>query len=535
MVSCPTGALTFTRPVHDPRPENTVDADTVWADPLFKGIPKNVLSRNEGAVIAREYEKGQELCKQGEFGSNAFIIREGEVEILQTFSSQETGLFGPLLRRLGLGKDQTAFLGTRSRNDYIVGEMSVLNGEPRSATIVASTGGCQVWEVRGNLVRLLMRNQVSRSFLANLYAVRAMQTLGQEARGIRTIRGCQRHRWIFGALDADQRRTCIDFLKDKMTVVQAAAGQVVLQQGDLAYDVKKQSVTDGFYILRAGFLRVSQDLGGRHELFDHLTPGGHIGEIGLLSALVDDFYKLLPASGPRGQRTSTCTALDRVELVRIPGSVVEEMIKQHPDLRDAFVRAAESRIDRNKKFHEGLKRRREQSKAGPRQDYLSQGLYQGQSLLMIDLDRCTRCDECTRACVESHSDGLAEGVTRLRRHGPLLGNLLVVTSCRSCHQAHCLDECPVDAIHRRGQSPEIVIENHCIGCGLCAINCPYDNIVMHDSLAQQRRIATTCDQCGGVDGPGPRCVSACPHEAAFRCSGEELLARTGLGFDRGDR
>ena len=41
--------------------------------------------------------------------------------------------------------------------------------------------------------------------------------------------------------------------------------------------------------------------------------------------------------------------------------------------------------------------------------------------------------------------------------------------------------CPVDAIHR-GRHQQIVIEDHCIGCGLCAQNCPYGNISMEPDL-----------------------------------------------------
>jgi Fe-S-cluster-containing hydrogenase component 2 len=39
--------------------------------------------------------------------------------------------------------------------------------------------------------------------------------------------------------------------------------------------------------------------------------------------------------------------------------------------------------------------------------------------------------------------------------------------------------CPVNSIHR-GPSQEIVIEDWCIGCGLCGESCPYGAIQMHD-------------------------------------------------------
>ncbi len=179
-------------------------------------------------------------------------------------------------------------------------------------------------------------------------------------------------------------------------------------------------------------------------------------------------------------------------------------------------------------------------------EYVKQGLYQGQSLLVLDLDRCTRCDECTKACVQQHgteSHGIP--ITRMLRDGLRFGdNHLVATSCRSCKDAYCMVGCPVDSIHR-GKHQQIVIEDHCIGCGLCATNCPYGNIWMEPNelgaidplpAGEVQRIArpkaATCDQCdadGERDAPLPRCVHACPHDAAHRMSGEELLEKV-AGF-----
>jgi Fe-S-cluster-containing hydrogenase component 2 len=97
--------------------------------------------------------------------------------------------------------------------------------------------------------------------------------------------------------------------------------------------------------------------------------------------------------------------------------------------------------------------------------------------------------------------------------------------------------CPVGSIRRRN-SREIIIEDWCIGCGLCANNCPYGNINMHpfptgkyeENPETKRQIpivqqkATTCDLCSELDGQ-PSCVYACPHDAAHRMTGAELLHR----------
>jgi Fe-S-cluster-containing hydrogenase component 2 len=98
--------------------------------------------------------------------------------------------------------------------------------------------------------------------------------------------------------------------------------------------------------------------------------------------------------------------------------------------------------------------------------------------------------------------------------------------------------CPVDAIHR-GKHLQIVIEDHCIGCGLCATNCPYGSISIQPNqnqleglLAQPK--AVNCDLCDSKDQrstPNPSCVSSCPHDAAFRLTGAQLLERVLLTED----
>ena len=79
-----------------------------------------------------------------------------------------------------------------------------------------------------------------------------------------------------------------------------------------------------------------------------------------------------------------------------------------------------------------------------------------------------------------------DGITRLIRDGLRIDKWLVASSCRSCSDPYCLVGCPVDAIHRDGQGKQIQIESHCIGCGICANNCPYGNINMHPRLQRGR-------------------------------------------------
>jgi Fe-S-cluster-containing hydrogenase component 2 len=164
----------------------------------------------------------------------------------------------------------------------------------------------------------------------------------------------------------------------------------------------------------------------------------------------------------------------------------------------------------------------------PLDSFLAQGLMEAQSLLVLDLERCTRCDACVRACADAH-----DGVTRLIREGLRFDKYLVATSCRQCRDPLCMVGCPVGSIRRRN-SLEVVIENWCIGCGLCAKNCPYGNINMHPftmlqddpmspgwQMAVVKQKATSCDLC--TEHAEPSCVYACPHDAAHRVEPNEFF------------
>jgi Fe-S-cluster-containing hydrogenase component 2 len=225
--------------------------------------------------------------------------------------------------------------------------------------------------------------------------------------------------------------------------------------------------------------------------------------------------------------------MDHVEVVKIGADDFGAMVSEFPEVR--------SRLEDLAAARRGANLAQQQALSGSRLDeYLEQGLMQAQNLLVLDLDRCTRCDDCVRACADTH-----DGVTRLIRDGLRFDHFLVATSCRQCRDPLCMVGCPVGSI-RRKESLEIVIEDWCIGCGLCAKQCPYGNINMHpfpatelpeephaamskEAAAPQKAVigkprekAITCDLCSHLKEPS--CVTACPHDAAFRVEPREFFA-----------
>ena len=147
----------------------------------------------------------------------------------------------------------------------------------------------------------------------------------------------------------------------------------------------------------------------------------------------------------------------------------------------------------------------------------------GTAAMMINLDRCTRCDDCVRACAATHDNN-----PRFIRHGKQFGKYMVANACMHCADPVCMIGCPTGAIHRDSLQGQVVINDAtCIGCATCATSCPYNNIRMVDIRDKQGNFildqqtnapimkATKCDLCVDQLG-GPACQRACPHDALVR-------------------
>ncbi|TVP98954.1 MAG: 4Fe-4S dicluster domain-containing protein [Planctomycetaceae bacterium] len=538
VISCPTGALEF-QPAYLAANRGTdgpeVDVRELLAIPLFSGLPPKFIQFNQSAFQLRKVAAGEVLCREGEQGSTAFVIVDGRFEVSlksrgRAESRRRSG-FWRFWERRGQQEDGNATARIQDLNgtklgenvrieitpaDVILGEMTCLNNYPRSATVVAVEPSTVV-EIRRNVLYMIRRNEVSREFLDRVYRDRSLQ--GQLA-----------SLPIFEGLNDDQRQQAAEYLRERVGLISVEPGQTIFRQDEPA---------DAVYINRLGFVKTTQRFGVSERVLGYVSPGNYFGEVGLLTKSLGVDGVLGTAAGavksklPAGRHNATYSALDHVELIRIRGKDFEELMRRFPQLLAPMVLAAGAILRREHAV-------RKQIDVVGADDFLDQGLFLSQSLLVLDLERCTRCDECTKACADTHG-----GVTRLVREGLRFDRFLVASSCRSCLDPYCLVGCPVDAIHRNGDSMEIRIEDYCIGCGLCAQNCPYGNINMHGfpkleadprsgklkpvyedrgdrkiPVIQQK--ATTCDLCRSLDGK-PSCVYACPHDAAYRMSGEQLL------------
>ncbi len=154
---------------------------------------------------------------------------------------------------------------------------------------------------------------------------------------------------------------------------------------------------------------------------------------------------------------------------------------------------------------------------------LDERLINGTQAMVINTDRCTRCDDCVRACASTHDQN-----PRFVRQGPQFGSFMLANACMHCVDPICMIGCPTGAIGRDAGTGNVLINDQtCIGCSTCANSCPYNNIFMvetrdptgqiiRDSETLQPIVkATKCDLCVDAWG-GPACQCACPHDALVR-------------------
>jgi CRP-like cAMP-binding protein/Fe-S-cluster-containing hydrogenase component 2 len=511
MVSCPTGALT-NKVVTQTAIARTPDSQPVALEelqelPFFEGVSGTFLSLNRNAVVRRHFKPGEVICREGEYGSTAFYILEGQAKVSIASPIAHVKTKGAVRKFLGKLSSKLTQRQNDAREEEtsqhwihidapmdlnydnpvamlgpgdLFGEMTCMSLYPRSATVRAETD-CIALEMLRNVLDIMQRNKTFRARLDQSYRQRALDS------HLRAVP-------VFAELTDE----FIEGLRERVELLRFTPGQVICRQGDAA---------DSFYLVRIGFVKVSQTHAGGEMVLAYLSRGEYFGETALLEDTV---------------RSATCTALDHVEVVRISAEDFASMTRQFPGVRQKLAQVGQERVQMN---HETLV----MINSTPLDSFLKQGLMEAQSLLLLDLDSCTRCDACVKACADAH-----DGVTRLVREGLRFDHYLVATSCRQCLDPLCMVGCPVGSIRRRN-SLEVIIEDWCIGCGLCAENCPYGNINMHpfnvftdvpgmpgQKKALVKQKATSCDLCS--DFAEPSCVYACPHDAAHRVNPRTFFA-----------
>jgi CRP-like cAMP-binding protein/ferredoxin-like protein FixX len=359
------------------------------------------------------------------------------------------------------------------------GEMSLLSGRRRSATVRAAEE-CVLLEIpRRTMNRLIQSNESVRKFIDSVFIARAIQSHFAPDASLHELQE------VLGNAKLERFR----------------AGETLFKEGDIG---------DRLHLVRSGSLTVSRLIGGREIILSYVPAGNYVGEMGLLG---------------NTKRMATVKAAVATETVSINSVGFKQLLERNQALKSQVQLKVQERLQDNAKMEST-------PDGGDVLDFLmKQGLGEATDVLLIDESLCVRCDNCERACADTH-----DGTSRLNREaGPTYATVHVPTSCRHCENPQCMKECPPDAIHR-APNGEVFIADNCIGCGNCQRNCPYGVIQMasiepykkrfwrkllwgYEQAAvehkDQQKKAVKCDMCGQLSG-GPACVRACPTGAAIR-------------------
>ncbi|GCE26525.1 hypothetical protein KDA_20090 [Dictyobacter alpinus] len=491
-------------------------------------VPDNYLLHFVATSQVQILQAGEELIREGEFGRDIFFILDGQCEV---FSS---------------GTDQADLPMAILRHGEYVGEQGMLTGQPRNITVRAQ-GQVAVLRVPEQVMqRLIEVVPAVEDFFVQLSNARAVERILSE---LELFEGVTAEDLHLLAKQAEMRR----YERD---------GQLFSE------DQKGRPVRESFHLLLDGFVKVARKT-GRQEQPERVIAYRQRGDyfVGGLDMLGD-------------QRAVTVSAITRVTVAEFSRAQLKNLLVKYPvfkqrlqqrlTLYQAAKTAAHSAVfeplDQVELKQMAANLHSEVEARAGLHALVSDGVVEGTDVLVIDLDKCIHCNECEEACERRH------GRSRMNREGMVVGNMSIVTACRQCQDPVCM-LCSRAGIARK-PSGEVYITESCIGCGICAERCPYDNISIvsldDDNEAQpqswqrfsrifskgfgkergkqrqplpmaqvatsgplqfddpiediRKKIAIKCDLCAGYNNQA--CVQACPTGAAIRVNPVSFFGST---------
>ncbi len=527
------------------------EIQAIEADKFPSRISLSGILRNDARIM--KYKAGDIVIREGDYGNSAFLVLNGSLrvvlapglpgEMLGRRKIQKKNIW-QALKQLWTQKTSPEFrdiqrynhksglrdnTGSGSSNVFLqdvpavldsnktavleggalFGELAALGRTPRTSTIFAETDS-ELLEIRWQGLRELRKyDQGWRRLIDQRYRQNALKAhLGATS--------------IFSHLDDDDLQEVADnTLFETYGTFDWHLSYKKLQGQDRIDGVKDEpeivqqgAYPDGVLMVRAGFARVSVERGNGRQTITYLGAGEFYG--------ADEIYRAWKGELDVGVRV-TISALGYVEVLRVPSKTIEKHLFAYWETeRQGGTREGKMISEkRSGRIHDFFNQTLAE---GALQEWAVQERFvNGTQAMLINLDKCVRCDDCVRACASTH-----DGNPRFVRHGKTFQNWMVANACMHCADPVCMIGCPTGAIHRSLSGGMVIInDDTCIGCETCANSCPYSNIRMvsindengHHILDPQNHKpivkATKCDLCADQI-TGPACAFACPHEALKR-------------------
>ena len=526
-----------------------------------KRTPLREILRNDTSI--RRYRKGEIIVRQGDYGTSAFLILSGATRvvlkpdlapsILGRQAPGKKGIARTLAQLWSSLRPPESFKRAQLRQDHRVGarqgenddvhvflqdlprvldqhrteqmtagdffgEIAALSRMPRTSTIFADSDEAELLEIRWQGLRDLMRYDAAlQQHINKIYRERAMASYLRATPVFRHLTKEQ----LAQVAEQVEFATYGDYDWSGEYKRLAKAGSVrpekepvIAQEGDYP---------NGVVLLRAGFARLSQKFGTGERTLNYIGAGQMFG----FNEIAHNWRQ--PAQPVNAQ--FTLRAIGYTHLLVVPTRVMEQIVLPSlpPGELPPLIAPQQTQLDAEPSR---VPEERVTGLVGADVlEFLTENrFFNGTASMVIDLDRCTRCDDCVRACAATHDNN-----PRFLRHGPSCGRLMIANACMHCADPVCMIGCPTGAIHRESFAGQVVINPvTCIGCKACANNCPYEAIRMVDIRDETGEFmlgedlkpiskATKCDLCVENSG-GPACQRACPHGALERMNLNDLTA-----------
>jgi Fe-S-cluster-containing dehydrogenase component/CRP-like cAMP-binding protein len=395
------------------------------------------------------YESGETIMRQGEWGGNTFYLSvEGALDVY-------IGEPGGEQRKIGRLPPGTCF-----------GEMAVLAGVERNATVVVPGHETAiVLEVTRPALRLLRKLPKFGQVLDETYRAhglgRVLEDLTEEGRAA--------------------NETIIRKLREIGKFMVYGKHHVLCQE---------TAPIENIILIKSGWIRRIRGV--------PLDPASTGVAVSMGQTIGVDFLGAGNCLGLEGSSVTetwkySASAMARTEVLEIPLAP----LANDPRLRQQIVAAfaAFSTADDNPPSIEAVEDLRAMASA---EAEITTGIVDGANLLVMDMDLCVRCGNCSLACHKVH------GQSRLLRRGisitrpvsigsEAIQHVLSPQVCMHCKDPECLTGCPTGAIFRDPRGYVDIDPATCIGCFDCATQCPYDAISM---VPRNEEVAATFDLMG---------------------------------------
>jgi CRP-like cAMP-binding protein len=237
--------------------------------PLFSDLPRDAFIALFERCPLRRFPEGARIIEQGSRGDAFYVICEGRVRIV---------------RQAGAEQKELATLGEGA----FFGEMALLSGAPRSASVVSASEETQVLEISAPVLADLSRRfpQVARA-LRRFCRQRLLSDVVNTSA-------------LFQPFGRKDRRELVERFRAR----EVRRGDIIIHEGHQV---------DGLYVVLSGEVAVSK----AGQPLAQLREGELFGEMSLLQKT--------PA-------TATVTAARNTSLLRLPREDFDTLILTHPQI-----------------------------------------------------------------------------------------------------------------------------------------------------------------------------------------------------------